>query len=228
MQCSSSDNVFALLIQVKVSGRPRGLANGTRSKEDTRPGSENPDANGSAECSTSYHEAEDISRANFKAIGTGFQVAPPPARTLDAAVVAQMAFLTSGSVNTWNGRGKACLVLLCEIHALHMSNIKRWLDLMQAVLVNQGWEGKHASSKAVVARLAKLPMTQLCPTGFIFIWVDKTHVRHGRAAFLISSASVVHAMVTKSVAGHPACCVQPILSPELCITAFGCLLDLHW
>ena len=65
------------------------------------------------------------------------------------------------------------------------------LNYMQAVLINQGWEGKHAGSKAVVARLAKLPMTQLCPTGFIFIWVDKTHVRHGPAALLsISSLAV--------------------------------------
>ena len=62
---------------------------------------------------------------------------------------------------------------------------------MQAVLVNQGWEGKHASGKAVVGRLAKLPMTQLCPTGFIFIWVDKTHVRHGHPAFSSTSILVV-------------------------------------
>ena len=46
----------------------------------------------------------------------------------------------------------------------------------QAVLINQGWECKDAKGKAVVARLAKVPMAQLCPTGFIFIWVDKTLV----------------------------------------------------
>ena len=97
---------------------------------------------------------------------------------------------------------------------------------MQAVLVNQGWEGKYASGKAVVALLAKLPMTQLCPMGFIFIWVDKTHVCHGHAAFLMTSALVVYAMLTKSVAGHPACFVQLILSSALCITASGCLLCL--
>ena len=65
------------------------------------------------------------------------------------------------------------------------------LNLLQAVLINQGWEGRHANGKAVVARLACLPMTQLCPTGFIFIWVDKTHVRHRHAAFLSTSSLVV-------------------------------------
>lgn len=52
------------------------------------------------------------------------------------------------------------------IHAWHL----------QAILINQGWECRHASGKAVIARLAKMPMTQLCPIGFIFIWVDKTLV----------------------------------------------------
>ena len=47
---------------------------------------------------------------------------------------------------------------------------------MQAVLINQGWECKDAKGKAVAARLAKVPMTRLCPMGFIFIWVDKTLV----------------------------------------------------
>jgi len=48
---------------------------------------------------------------------------------------------------------------------------------MQAVLINQGWECKGAKGKAAVSRLGKVPMTQLCPSGFIFIWVDKTLVR---------------------------------------------------
>ena len=48
--------------------------------------------------------------------------------------------------------------------------------LLQAVLVNQGWECKGASDKAITARLSKIPMSKLCPIGFIFIWVDKTLV----------------------------------------------------
>ena len=50
--------------------------------------------------------------------------------------------------------------------------------MVQAVLINQGWECKAAKGKGVAARLAKVPMTQLCPMGFIFIWVDKTLVGH--------------------------------------------------
>ena len=47
---------------------------------------------------------------------------------------------------------------------------------LQAVLVNQGWECKGASGKAITARLSKIPVSKLCPIGFIFIWVDKTLV----------------------------------------------------
>lgn len=49
--------------------------------------------------------------------------------------------------------------------------------LLQGVLINQGWEVKGATGDASVACLAKLPIQQLCPVGFIFIWVDKVHVR---------------------------------------------------
>lgn len=49
-------------------------------------------------------------------------------------------------------------------------------NLLQAVLINQGWECKDGKSRALVARLAKVPMAQLCPMGFVFIWVDKTLV----------------------------------------------------
>ena len=86
-----SDTTFALCIQVRMSGRPRALANGTHAEEDARPSSEDPNANGSAECSTFYHEAEDISKADFRAIGTSFQVGAAPSRMLGAAVAAQMA-----------------------------------------------------------------------------------------------------------------------------------------
>ncbi|CAL5228471.1 g11612 [Coccomyxa viridis] len=91
---------------------------GTEQSGQSMPGEDcDQDADASSnECSTSYHHAQDISRADFKAIGTAFQ----------------------------------------------------------AVLINQGWECKSAEGKAVAARLAKVPMTQLCPIGFIFIWVDKT------------------------------------------------------
>ena len=47
------------------------------------------------------------------------------------------------------------------------------VGFLQAVLINQGWECKGARGKARAARLAKVPMAQLCPSGFIFIWVDK-------------------------------------------------------
>ena len=86
-----SHSIFALRIQVKVSDRPRELANGTHAKPDARPGRESSDADVSAECSTSYREAEDISRADFKAVGTGFQVGSAPGWMPHAAKVAQMA-----------------------------------------------------------------------------------------------------------------------------------------
>ena len=54
------------------------MANGSHTNDNARPGREQPGANVSTECSTSYHEAEDISRADFKAIGTGFQVGAAP------------------------------------------------------------------------------------------------------------------------------------------------------
>lgn len=53
-----------------------------------------------------------------------------------------------------------------------------YLLLLQGVLINRGWEVEGAAdSNAVTARLAKLPLPQLCPAGFVFAWADKAHVR---------------------------------------------------
>jgi hypothetical protein len=49
--------------------------------------------------------------------------------------------------------------------------------VLQGVLINRGWEVEGAADNAVVARLAKLPLPQLCPAGFVFAWADKAHVR---------------------------------------------------
>ena len=53
-----------------MNGQTESAANGGLPKEDTCASADvSP-----GDCSTSYHEASDISRADFKAIGSGFQV----------------------------------------------------------------------------------------------------------------------------------------------------------
>ena len=49
--------------------------------------------------------------------------------------------------------------------------------MLQGVLINRGWEVDGAEGDAGVARLARVPLARLCPSGFVFIWADKAHVR---------------------------------------------------
>ncbi|BDA48164.1 hypothetical protein COCOBI_11-4240 [Coccomyxa sp. Obi] len=63
-----------------------------------------------------------------------------------------------------------------EVADLTAADFKALGRGFQGILINQGWEVKGATGDASVACLAKLPVQQLCPVGFIFIWVDKVHV----------------------------------------------------
>lgn len=47
---------------------------------------------------------------------------------------------------------------------------------VQAVLVQPGWAGTSAAADAgdaQLAALARVPMEQLCPVGFVFLWAEK-------------------------------------------------------
>lgn len=92
----------------------------------------------------------------------------------------------------------------------------------QGVLINQGWEVKGAQGDASIARLAKFPMPQLCPAGFVFIWVDKVHVSPQRVpscfAALSRNYSVqrMHTRAPVSSIGHaPAYSAWMITQPEV-------------
>jgi hypothetical protein len=49
--------------------------------------------------------------------------------------------------------------------------------LVQAVLVQPGWASMSAAAGAAddaqLAALARVPMEQLCPVGFVFLWAEK-------------------------------------------------------
>ena len=78
--------------------------------------------------------------------------------------------------------------------------------LLQAVLVNQGWECKGASGKAITARLGRIPVSKLCPMGFIFIWVDKSLVSH-----IPTSVALLHAPSCASFNILPVTCAARLL-----------------
>ena len=57
--------------------------------------------------------------------------------------------------------------------------LRPWPDsiLVQAVLVQPGWASMSAAAGAAddvqLAALARVPMEQLCPVGFVFLWAEK-------------------------------------------------------
>lgn len=96
-----------------------------------------------------------------------------------------------------------------------------------AVLINTGWlfeagqcktgaQRKEASSPAAsIQRLKQLPLPQLCPRGFVFIWAHKEHLSGGRRQAAAWPATPVAAMSMQACCS-PCACPAP---PGLCSVA---------
>lgn len=50
------------------------------------------------------------------------------------------------------------------------------LVTLQAILINPSWDTGGSAKESVVKGFARIPVTQLCPIGFVFVWVKKHQI----------------------------------------------------